>query len=263
MVTRIHPTAQVDAAAELDSSVSVGPFSVIGPHVRIGAGSRIGAHCVIEGHTSIGANNHFVSFCSIGAIPQDKKYRNEPTRLEIGDNNTVREFCTMHIGTVQDEGVTRVGNDNWIMTYVHIAHDCRIGNNTILSASAQLAGHAHVGDWAILGGFTGVHQFVKIGAHAMTGGQALLLQDVPPFVLAAGSPARPAGINVEGLKRRGFSSQTIRALREAFKTLYRSGLTLAEAKTQIAGQQAQDSEAGPSLGVLLDFLQVADRGIIR
>lgn len=261
-MTRIHPTALVDSAAELDPSVSVGPFSVIGPHVNIGPGTEIGAHCVIEGHTSIGANNRFVSYCSIGAMPQDKKYRNEPTRLEIGDNNVVREFCTMHVGTVQDEGVTRVGNDNWIMTYVHIAHDCRIGNNTILSASAQLAGHVHVNDWAILGGFTGVHQFVKIGAHVMTGAQTLLLQDVPPFVLAAGSPAKPAGINVEGLKRRGFSAESIKALRDAYKMLYRSGLTLAEAKAAIDARRAQDDAAGP-LAVMLDFLDTASRGIIR
>lgn len=261
-MTRIHPTALVDSAAELDSSVSVGPFSVIGPHVKIGPGTDIGAHCVIEGHTSIGANNRFVSYCSIGAMPQDKKYRNEPTRLEIGDNNVVREFCTMHVGTVQDEGVTRVGNDNWIMTYVHIAHDCRIGNNTILSASAQLAGHVHVNDWAILGGFTGVHQFVKIGAHVMTGAQTLLLQDVPPFVLAAGSPAKPAGINVEGLKRRGFSAESIKALRDAYKMLYRSGLTLAEARAAIESRRAQDAAAAP-LAVMLEFLNTASRGIIR
>lgn len=262
-MARIHPTALVDSAAELDSSVSVGPFSVIGPHVRIGPRTEIGAHCVIEGHTSIGANNRFVSYCSIGAMPQDKKYRNEPTRLEIGDNNVVREFCTMHVGTVQDEGVTRVGNDNWIMTYVHIAHDCRIGNNTILSASAQLAGHVHVNDWAILGGFTGVHQFVKIGAHVMTGAQTLLLQDVPPFVLAAGSPAKPAGINVEGLKRRGFSPESIKALRDAYKMLYRSGLTLAEAKAAIEARRAQDAEAAGPLAVMLEFLDTASRGIIR
>ncbi len=262
-MTRIHPTAQVDAGAELDSSVSVGAFTVIGPHVRIGAGTEIGSHCVIEGHTTIGANNRFVSFCSIGAIPQDKKYRNEPTRLEIGDNNMVREFCTMHVGTAQDEGVTRVGNDNWIMTYVHIAHDCRIGNNTILSSSAQLAGHAHVDDWAILGGFTGVHQFVKIGAHAMTGGQALLLQDVPPFVMAAGSPAKPAGINVEGLKRRGFSAEAIKALRDAFKTLYRSGLTLTEAKAAIEAKRAEGGDAAGPLATMLAFLDTATRGIVR
>jgi len=235
---------------------------VIGPHVQIAADTRIGAHCVVEGHTRIGKNNHFVSFCSIGAMPQDKKYRNEPTRLEIGDNNVVREFCTMHVGTVQDEGVTRVGNDNWIMTYVHIAHDCRIGNNTILSASAQLAGHVHVHDWAILGGFTGVHQFVKIGAHVMTGAQTLLLQDVPPFVMAAGSPARPAGINVEGLKRRGFSPESIKALRDAYKMLYRSGLGLADAKAAIRARREQDAAAGP-LAAMLDFLDTASRGIIR
>ena len=262
-MTRIHPTAVVDPAAELDSSVKVGPFSVIGPNVRIGPDTDIGAHCVIDGRTTIGANNRFFPFCSIGAISQDKKYRGEPTRLEVGDNNTVREFCTMHLGTVQDEGVTRVGSDNWIMTYVHIAHDCRVGSNTILSSSAQLAGHVHVQDWAILGGFTGVHQFVKIGAHSMTAGQALVLQDVPPFVMAAGSPAKPAGINTEGLKRRGFSAAAIKGIRDAFKTLYRSGLTLAEAKSAIAAQRQAGGEAAGSLDVLLGFLDTASRGIVR
>lgn len=259
----IHPTAVIDPAAQLDSTVSVGAYTVIGPHVRIGPNTRIDAHCVIDGRTTIGANNHFFSFCSVGAISQDKKYRGEPTRLEIGNGNTVREFSTLHLGTVQDEGVTRVGDDNWIMTYAHIAHDCRVGSHTVLSSSAQLAGHVHVGDWAILGGFTGVHQFVKIGAHSMTGGQALVLQDVPPFVMAAGSPAKPAGINAEGLKRRGFSPATIRGIRQAFKTLYRSGLGLAEAREAIAAQRNADSEAADSLSHLLAFLDSATRGIIR
>lgn len=262
-MARIHPTAVIDPAAELHDTVTVGAHSVIGAHVRIDAGTDIGPHVVIDGHTTIGRDNRFFPFCSIGAISQDKKYRGEPTRLEVGDRNTVREFVTMHLGTVQDESLTRVGNDNWIMTYVHIAHDCRVGDHTVLSSSAQLAGHVHVDDHAILGGFTGVHQFVKIGAHCMTGGQALLLQDVPPFVMAAGSPARPAGINTEGLKRRGFSPEAIRALRDAFKILYRSGNTLVEAKAAIAERAAVGGEIGERLGQMLAFLDTAERGIIR
>ena len=264
-MTRIHPTAVIDPAAELADDVTVGPYSVVGPHVQIDAGTQIGGHCTIEGHTRIGRNNRFIGFCSIGAMPQDKKYRGEPTRLEIGDHNTVPESVTIHTGTVQDEGVTRVGNDNWIMTYVHIAHDCRVGSHTILSSSAQLAGHVHVHDHAILGGFTGVHQFVKIGAHSMTGGQALLLQDVPPYVTAAGSPARAAGINAEGLKRRGFSPEAVRAIRQAYKTLYRSGLTLAEAQSELASVAATATDASVvgALQPLLAFLEHASRGIVR
>lgn len=262
-VANIHPSAVVDPRAELDASVRVGPFTVIGPHVRIGADTEIGPNCVIDGHTRIGRGNRFLAFCSIGAIPQDKKYRGEPTRLEVGDNNLVREFVTMHLGTAQDEGVTRVGNDNWIMTYVHIAHDCRVGDNTVLSSSAQLAGHVHVGDWAILGGFTGVHQHVKIGAHCMTGGQSLLLQDVPPFVTAAGSPARAAGINVEGLKRRGFGADEIRGIRDAYKVLYRQGLSLAEAREALHQRVREGGPAATAIGQMLAFLESANRGIVR
>jgi len=262
-MAKIHPTAVIDPGAELDDSVSVGAYSVIGPKVRIGAGTDIASHVVIDGHTTIGRDNRFFPFCSIGAISQDKKYRGEPTRLEVGDRNTVREFVTMHLGTVQDESLTRVGSDNWIMTYVHIAHDCRIGSHTVLSSNAQLAGHVHVGDYAILGGFTGAHQFVKIGAHCMTAAQTLLLQDVPPFVMAAGSPGRPVGINAEGLKRRGFSPEAVKALRDAFKTLYRSGLTLAEAKTALAAQREPGGEVAERLDQVLAFLDTATRGIVR
>lgn len=179
-MTRIHPTALVDAKAELAADVAVGPYTVIGPHVRIGAGTTIGAHCVIEGHTTIGRGNRFFQFASIGAEPQDMKYRGEPTQLVIGDRNTFREFVTVNTGTAQDEGITRVGNDNWVMAYVHIAHDVRLGDHTILANNATLAGHVHVGDWAVIGGLSGVHQFVKIGAHAMIGFQAHVAQDVPP-----------------------------------------------------------------------------------
>lgn len=262
-MAQIHPSASVDPAAELAEDVTVGPYTVIGPHVRIGAGTRVGAHCIFDGHTTIGLDNEFYGFCSVGAPPQDKKYRGEPTRLEIGDRNTFREFCTLHRGTVQDASVTRVGDDNWIMTYVHIAHDCRVGNHTIFSSNAQIAGHVQVDDWAILGGFVGVHQFVKIGAHSMIGGQTLLLQDVPPFVTAAGSPAQAAGINVEGLRRRGYSRVAIRGIREAYKTLYRSGLTLAEAREALAAQQAEGGEAADSVGMLLAFITQAERGIVR
>ena len=167
----IHATALVDPAAELADDVSIGPYAVIGPTVRIGAGSRIGAHCVVEGCTSIGRDNHIFQFASVGAAPQDKKYAGEPTRLEIGNGNTIREFCTLNTGTAQDAGVTRVGDDNWIMAYVHIAHDCQVGNHTIIANSTQLGGHVHLGDWAFLGGLSGVHQFVRVGAHAMTGFQ--------------------------------------------------------------------------------------------
>ena len=200
----IHPTALIDPDAELDASVQVGPYAVIGPHVRIGPGTQIGAHCVIEGHTRIGRDNRIFQFASIGAQPQDKKYAGEPTRLEIGDGNTIREFVTINTGTVQDAGVTRLGDDNWIMAYVHVAHDCQLGSHVILANAVQLAGHVHLGDWVFLGGLTGVHQFVRVGAHAMTAFQARLAQDLPPFVTAAGNPAEAQSINAEGLRRRGF-----------------------------------------------------------
>ncbi|GAA4338118.1 acyl-ACP--UDP-N-acetylglucosamine O-acyltransferase [Pigmentiphaga soli] len=262
MVTRIHPTAIVDPAAQLDDGVTVGPFTVIGPHVRIGANTQIGPHATIEGHTTIGRDNRFYASVAIGGPPQDKKYGGEPTRLEIGDRNTIRESCTVNTGTIQDVGVTRLGNDNWIMAYVHIAHDCQLGSNIILANGTQLAGHVHLGDHVILGGMTGVHQFVKIGAHAMTGVHATLLQDLPPFVTCAGSPARPVGMNVEGLKRRGFTPAQVSGLRAAYKTLYRQGLTLEEAKAALRAQAA-DPELEPSLRTLLDFLDTATRGIVR
>ena len=209
----IHSTALVDTKAQLDSSVEVGAYSIIGPNVTIGAGTKIGPHVVIEGHTRIGCDNTFFQFSSIGAAPQDKKYAGEPTRLEIGDRNTIREFCTLNRGTAQDVGVTRLGNDNWMMAYVHLAHDCQIGNHTIFANNAQLAGHVEVGDWVILGGFSNVHQFCKIGPHAMVGMSTSLTQDVPPFVILSGNPAAAHGINSEGLKRRGFTREQIGAIR--------------------------------------------------
>ena len=257
--TEIHPSAIVHPKAQLGTGVTVGAFSVIGEHVQIGDNTCIGPHVVIEGNTSIGADNHIFQFNSLGAAPQDKKYAGEPTRLEIGDRNTLREFCTFNLGTAQDTGVTKIGNDNWIMAYVHIAHDCEVGNNTIFANNSQIAGHVHVGDYAILGGFTVVHQFVRIGAHVITSMGSILLQDVPPYVKAAGNTAQPYGINSEGLKRRGFSSDAIMALKRGYRTIYRSGLTLDEAKAKLAA----DVASAPELQLYIDFLAASDRGIIR
>jgi UDP-N-acetylglucosamine acyltransferase len=255
----IHPTAIVHPGARLGANVSVGPYSLVGEHVEIGEGTSIASHVVVEGHTRIGQDNRIFQFASIGGEPQDKKYKGEPTRLEIGDRNAIREYCTIHTGTVQDAGVTRVGNDNWIMGYVHIAHDCQIGDNTIFASNAQIAGHVHVGDWAILGGMVGVHQFVKIGAHAMAGGGTILLQDVPPYVMVAGNPSAPHGINSEGLKRRGFDEESIAALRRAYKTLYRGGLGLADAIAALEAEHGAQAAVAP----FIEFLRNAKRGIVR
>jgi UDP-N-acetylglucosamine acyltransferase len=254
-----HPTAIIHPNAKLADDVEVGAYTIIGEHAEIGAGSWIGPHVVVEGHTCIGKNNRIFQFCSVGAIPQDKKYAGEPTCLEIGDNNTIREFCTLNTGTVQDGGATRIGNDNWIMAYVHVAHDCQIGSHTIMANGATLGGHVHVGDWVFLGGLSGVHQFVRIGAHAMTGFQTRLSQDLPPYVTAADNPAAAHGINSEGLKRRGFSSDSIMAIKHAYKTLYKSGLNLEEAKAAIRLQAAEHAE----LQLFSDFLAASTRGILR
>ncbi|WP_020656604.1 acyl-ACP--UDP-N-acetylglucosamine O-acyltransferase [Massilia niastensis] len=262
-MNKIHPSAIVDPKAELDSSVEVGAFSIIGPHVRIDAGTVVGPHVVIEGHTTIGKDNKFFQFSSIGAAPQDKKWKGEPTRLEVGDRNTVREFCTFNLGTAQDEGVTRLGNDNWISAYVHLAHDCQVGSNTIFSNNAQLAGHVHVGDWAILSGYAGVHQFCKIGAHAFVGMYTSLTQDVPPFVLVSGNPAGARGINIEGLKRRGFSREQIDGIRSAYKLLYRSNLTLEEAKAALQEEETRLAGAANDIRALREFLDTTTRGIVR
>lgn len=259
----IHPTALVDPNAELDQNVVVGPYAVIGPQVRIGAGTTIGAHCVIEGHTRIGQGNRIFQFASIGAAPQDKKYAGEPTRLEIGDGNTIREFVTINTGTVQDTGITRLGDDNWIMAYVHIAHDCQLGNHVILANAVQLAGHVHLGDWAFLGGLTGVHQFVRVGAHAMTAFQARLAQDLPPFVTAAGNPAEVQGINAEGLRRRGFTAERIAIVKRMHRLLYRQGLRLETAIEQIEALRGQMSEADADIALMRGFLRTATRGIVR
>lgn len=254
-----HPTALIHPNARLADDVRVGAYSIIGEHVEIGAGTTVGPHVVITGHTRIGVNNQIFQFCSLGEVPQDKKYAGEPTRLEIGDNNVIRECCTFNIGTVQDVGVTRMGNDNWVMAYVHVAHDCQVGNNVIFANSTQLAGHVVIDDYAILGGFTGVHQFCQIGAHVMTAVGTVLLHDIPPYVKVSGSPAAPHGINSEGLKRRGFSSTSVMAIKRAYKTLYRSGLTLEEAKLGIGEQLAEY----PELKILSDFLNRSQRGIVR
>ncbi|MEK6594707.1 MAG: acyl-ACP--UDP-N-acetylglucosamine O-acyltransferase [Pseudomonadota bacterium] len=259
MKGKIHSTAIVDPRAKIAADVEIGPYTVIGANVEIGPGCIIGPHVVITGHTRMGANNRVYQFVSLGEAPQDKKYRGEPTRLEIGDNNTIREFCTFNRGTVQDAGVTRIGNDNWIMAYAHMAHDCQIGHHTIFANNAQLAGHVQVGDYAILGGFTVVHQFCRIGAHSLTAMGTIVLQDIPPYVTASGNSARPYGINAEGLKRRGFAADTLAGLKRAYKTLYKSGLTLEEAKKELARQ----AEKCPELRLLLDFLDLPNRGIIR
>ena len=264
-MTAIHPTALVDPQAQLHESVSVGPYSVIGPHVRIAAGSSIGAHCVIEGHTTIGRDNKIFQFNSIGAIPQDKKYAGEPCELVIGDRNNIREFCTLNIGSPGDAGVTRVGHDNWIMAYVHLAHDCVVGNHTIFANNAQLAGHVHVGDWAILGGFTVVHQFVRLGAHSMTAMCSLLFADLPPYVMCQGQPAAARSMNFEGLRRRGFSPERIAAVKGMQRALYRDELTLEQAKERIASLTQSHPEAKADVAMMLDFLAGTSpqRGIVR
>jgi UDP-N-acetylglucosamine acyltransferase len=255
----IHPTAIIDPGASVDADVEIGAYAVIGKDVEIGAGTRIGAHAVILGPTSIGRDNRIFQFVSLGDAPQDKKYAGERTRLSIGDRNTIREFCTFNRGTVQDAGVTNIGHDNWIMAYAHIAHDCQVGSNTIFANNATLGGHVHVGDHAILGGLTGVHQFVHVGAHSITAAGTVLLQDLPPYVMAGGNTAKPYGINAEGLKRRGFSTEKIAEIKRAYKILYKAGLTFAEATAQIASAAA----ACPELQVLVDFFASARRGIIR
>jgi UDP-N-acetylglucosamine acyltransferase len=256
---KVHPTALVHPGARLAEDVEVGPYCLIGEHVEVGEGSWIGAHVVLDGHTRIGRRNRIWHFCSIGAPPQDKKYAGEPTRVEIGDDNTFREYVTINRGTAQDIGVTRIGNENWVMAYVHFAHDCQIGNKTIFANLAQLAGHVTVGDWAIFGATTLVHQFVHIGAHAFTGMGTYLAQDLPPFVTAAGNMAKPFGINKEGLKRRGFSPETIARLKRAYKTLYRKGLGLQEATAELQRQVAEC----PEVQQIVDFLSRSKRGIIR
>jgi UDP-N-acetylglucosamine acyltransferase len=287
-MARIHPSAIVDTGAELAADVEVGPYAVIGPQVVLGEGTTVGPHAVIEGPTRIGRHNRIHAHATLGGAPQDKKYRGEPTRLEVGDGNTFRECVTVNRGTVQDGGVTRIGHDNWVMAYVHIAHDCLVGDHTILANTTNLAGHVQIGDWVILGGCSQVHQFCKIGAHAMTGVSTVVLHDIPPFVMASGNTAQAHGMNTEGLRRRGFSAPSLAALRQAYKTLYRSGLTLQQAREALSEQvrtlqTTEAPQAGASLpspeglatealaglepaqavGVLVEFLARVERGIVR
>jgi len=255
----VHPTALVDARAELAADAAVGAYSMVGPDVTIGAGTVIGPHVVVTGRTTIGARNRIYQFASIGDIPQDRKYGGEPTALTIGDDNVIREYVSIHCGTAQDRGVTTLGNANWLLAYVHIAHDCVVGSHTTFSNNAQLAGHVVIEDWVTMGGFTGVHQFCRVGAHAMVAAGAIVLQDVPPFVTVAGYPAKPAGTNSEGLRRRGFPAGDIAAVRRAYKTLYRQGLTLDDARTALA----EAATATPVIEPLVAFLAQSARGIVR
>lgn len=255
----IHPTAIINPKASLDSSVEVGPYSIIDADVKIGAGTVIGNHVTITGDTTIGKNNHIYHYSSIGEAPQDKKYNQEKTYLEIGDNNTIREFCTFNRGTAQDKSFTKIGSDNWIMAYVHIAHDCEIKNHSILANNTSLAGHVSIDDYAILGGFTLVHQFCKIGSHIITAVNTVVFKDIPPYVIAAGYDAKPNGINVEGLKRRGFDPKVILRIKEAYKILYRQGLSLDEAQDKIK-LLSKDTEA---LNLYIDFIAKSTRGIVR
>jgi UDP-N-acetylglucosamine acyltransferase len=258
-MSTVHPTAIVDKRARLHGSVTVGPYTIIDGDVEVGEGTAIGAHNVITGHTKIGRDNRIFHFCSIGEANQDKKYKGEPTRVEIGDGNTIREYCSINRGTVQEGGITRLADDNWIMAYCHVAHDCQVGSHTVFANHATLAGHVEIGDWTILGGFVGVHQFVKIGAHVMAGISSVITQDVPPFMTIAGQPCAPHGVNSEGLRRRGFTPESIAALKRAYKTLYKSGLALEEARLQIEAQAALAPEVRP----LARFLATSTRGILR
>lgn len=258
-MAHIHPTALVDAGAQLAADVEIGAFSIVGPNVAISAGTVVGPHVVLTGHTTLGARNRIFQFSSIGEIPQDRKYGGEPTTVAIGDDNVIREFVTIHAGTAQDRGATTIGNANLLLAYVHIAHDCVIGDHTTFSNNAQLAGHVTIDDWVTLGGFTGVHQFCRVGAHAMVAAGAIVLKDVPPFVTVAGYPAKPRGPNSEGLRRRGFSTADIAAVRRAYRTLYRDGLALEDATSRLALAAA----ATPVLAPLVAFLTEPGRGLIR
>jgi UDP-N-acetylglucosamine acyltransferase len=258
-VPQIHPTALVDAGARIAADAAIGAYSIVGADVTIGAGTRIGPHVVVTGQTTVGARNRIFQFASIGEIPQDRKYGGEPTATAIGDDNVIREFVTIHAGTAQDRGVTTIGNGNWFLAYTHVAHDCVVGDATTFSNNAQIAGHVTIGDYAVLGAYAGVHQFCRVGAHAMLAAGAIVLQDVPPFVTASGYPAKPAGTNNEGLRRRGFSAADIATVRRAYKTLYREGLPLEQARAALA-QAAKDA---PLLAPLVAFLATSSRGIVR
>ena len=259
MSHQIHPTAVVDPRAEIGANVTIGPYTVVDGDVQIGDGTTIGAHNVITGHTTLGRDNRIFHFCSIGEANQDKKYQGEPTLTRLGDRNTIREYVSINRGTVQGGGVTQLGDDNWIMAYSHIAHDCILGNQNVFANHATLAGHVVIGDWVTLGGFVGVHQFVRVGDHVMAGASSVVLQDVPPYVTIAGTPCAPHGINSRGLERRGFSPEAIAAIKRAYRTLYRSSLPLAEARAQIEQQALQE----PQLKPMADFLASSTRGLLR
>lgn len=254
----IHPAAMIDPTAQLASDVEVGPFSIIGPGVEIGAGTRVASHVVIRGPTRIGRNNHIFQFCSIGEDCQDKKYRGEPTRLEIGDDNVIREHVTIHRGTVQDQGLTRIGDRNLLMVAVHIAHDCLIGNDNIFANTTGIAGHVHIGDGVLLGGMSGIHQFCRIGSYAMTAGCSLVLKDIPAYVMVGGNPAAARGMNFEGMRRRGMAKDTIASLRQAYRLVYRQGLTLEQALREL-----QQLPAAPELALFIESLRASERGITR
>jgi UDP-N-acetylglucosamine acyltransferase len=261
-MTRIHATALVDPQAELAEDVEIGPYAIIGPQVRIGARTVVGAHVVIDGRTTIGCDNRFFPSSSIGALPQDISHNGEVTALEIGDRNTIREFCTFNTGTFKEDGVTRVGSDNWIMACVHVAHDVRLGSHTILANNVMLAGHVHIGDWAVLGGATGVHQFVRVGAHAMVGFQGHVAQDVAPFMTADGSPLATRAVNLVGLKRRDFSVERIAVIRKMHKLVFRASLPLEQACNEIQALRGQGADADVAL--MLDFLaNSGKRGLVR
>jgi UDP-N-acetylglucosamine acyltransferase len=256
----IDPRAIIDPASKIGEGVTIGPYSIIGPHVEIGEGTWVGPHVVINGHTKIGKHNRIFQFASVGEVPQDKKYANEPTRLEIGDHNVIREGVTIHLGTIQDQSLTKIGNHNLLMAYVHVAHDCIIGNHNIFANNASLAGHVHTADFVIMSGFCGVHQFCKIGAHAFIAHGSLISKDVPPFVMVTGGAETTVrGINVEGLKRRGFSPEGLRGIRQAYKIIYRQGLTVTEALEQLDILVRECKEVQP----FIDFLKLSERGIVR
>lgn len=257
--SNIHTTAIIDPSAQIHPSVHIGPYSVIGADVKIGAGTKIANHVTISGPTIIGEDNQIYQYACLGEAPQDKKYKGEPTLLEIGDRNTIREFCTFNRGTVQDKNTTKIGDDNWIMAYVHIAHDCIVGNHTIIANNSTLAGHVDIHDYAILGGFTLVHQYCKVGAHVITAVNTVVFKDIPPYVTAAGYDAKPHGINAEGLKRRGFSAETILHIKRAYKALYRQNLSFSEAKDVLVEMQM----ITPEIKLFSDFFEVATRGIVR
>lgn len=255
----IHASAIVADSAKIADDVDIGPFAVIGDSVEIGSGTRVGSHVVINGPTVIGEDNHIYQFASIGDDPQDMKYADEPTKLTIGDRNTIREFCTVSRGTVQDAGETVMGDDNWIMAYVHIAHDCHVGSKTIMANNATLAGHVHIGDWAILGGFSGAHQFCRVGAHAFLGMYSGVNRDVPAYTMVSGTPGVPRGINSEGLKRRGFDADQIRNIKDAYRLVYRKGIKLADAIEEIAERAQHHAE----LELFLESLRSSERGLVR